>query len=422
VYAPYKEISMDHPDQYRQRYEAFFRALQGAVNIADLEELLLVLVFQYQEIMDFDAMHLQLLDKKGSFVKTYALDQSGKLLWGVEVPLDRTNVQDILHRGKPVVHEDLGPDPRIPEGKYFSSMGVKSLMRFPMRVKGQGLGVVNFLFGAPRSFSQEELRFAETAANILAFYLPERLEVEPEAIQQEVMKTLVQSKKQAITVPTGFMEDIQATLKVLEETSERFDRADSQPLTPRQRDYMRYITDLQRILQNHMKTLIQYFDVELGRIEPRKKLIRFDRFLQETAGEIHQEAVAKKLRLYLDIKQNLPNVTTDGSIVKQILNILLQNAVRYSKAGGAITIGACMGEMGLRIDITDSAHSLSEADRRRFLAADRARTAHQIKVPHGLSLALARRLAALLKGDITASIQKGEGNIFSLHLPTDEMI
>jgi len=412
---------MEEQDIYRLRYEAFFRALQGAVNIADMEELLLVLVFQYQDLMAFDAMHLQLFDRKSRFIKTYALDQKGKLIWGVDVPIDKTGVQDILHRGKPVLHEDLGPDPKVPEGKYFSSMGVKSLMRFPLRVKGQELGVLNLLFGDPRQFTPEDVRFAETAANMLAFYIPERFEADAGAVEQEVLKTLTQTKK-TLTVPFGFIEDIAATLKVLEDTSERFDKADSQPLTPRQKDYMRYITDLQRVLQSHIKTLVQYFEVEQGKVEPRKKSMRIDKFVQEIANELHQETTARKLRLYLDIKQNLPNINSDPAVVRQILLILLANAVRYSKPGGAITIGAGMGDKGLHIDISDSAQSLSETDRRRFLAADRPRTPHQIKVPHGLSLALARRLAVLLGGDVTGAIHKGEGNTFSLHLPTAETL
>lgn len=111
-------------------------------------------------------------------------------------------------------------------------------------------------------------------------------------------------------------------------------------------------------------------------------------------------------------------VNADRSAVKQALRIFIDNAKKYTPAGGEITISC--EDMGAeaRISISDTGPGMTRDEARRafdrFYRADTARSSG--KSGHGLGLSIARLIASSHGGRISVKTAPGEGSTFRLIL------
>ena len=137
--------------------------------------------------------------------------------------------------------------------------------------------------------------------------------------------------------------------------------------------------------------------------------------LEEAAAQFAPKAAEKGIALTL--------TPTDAAAVfdpkwtaEAVCN-LLDNAVKYTPAGGFVTVEAVPYPMFCRISVTDSGPGIPEAERpnvfRRFYRSPAAYETEGV----GLGLYLARQIAEGQGGYIKVSSAQGQGSCFSLYLP-----
>lgn len=134
-------------------------------------------------------------------------------------------------------------------------------------------------------------------------------------------------------------------------------------------------------------------------------------------------SVADKKKILLDFPLTEPNgsVWLDPQIVKKILVVLLENAVKFTEAGGSagIVIQSAAGKKMVEFEVWDTGCGIAEANMFRLfkpfvqLDAGIDRT-HE---GSGLGLALAQKLANLHGGEIRVTSKLGEGSRFCVSLP-----
>jgi signal transduction histidine kinase len=100
--------------------------------------------------------------------------------------------------------------------------------------------------------------------------------------------------------------------------------------------------------------------------------------------------------------------------VRQIIRNLLTNAFRYGRSPVIVTVGQTSGMA--HIDVHDAGSGIPDMDRERiFEPYARAESSRTVKASVGLGLALSRRLAELMDGDL--AYVEGDGATFRLSLP-----
>ena len=111
-------------------------------------------------------------------------------------------------------------------------------------------------------------------------------------------------------------------------------------------------------------------------------------------------------------------VRADPTRLRQVLTNLLNNAVKYNRRGGHVTLRAQSVDDEWHIEVQDSGHGISPADRARlFQPFNRlGREASGISGA-GLGLALSQSLTQLMGGRITAESVLGVGSTFRVSLP-----
>lgn len=112
-------------------------------------------------------------------------------------------------------------------------------------------------------------------------------------------------------------------------------------------------------------------------------------------------------------------VRTDKVLLKQLLTILFDNAIKYSDEDGVITLTANVKERHLYFTVADNGLGISDADKKkifdRFYRVDKARTRQ--KGGFGLGLSLAKQIIKTLNGHISVRDNKPKGTIFEVRLP-----
>lgn len=128
------------------------------------------------------------------------------------------------------------------------------------------------------------------------------------------------------------------------------------------------------------------------------------------------QAEALRLRLELDPRQQL---YADRDRIGQLLNILLENFLRYGASGGELEIVQLALAEGLVLEFRDRGPGIAEVDRERvfhrFWRADSSRARHL--GGSGLGLSIARAICAAHQGRIVALGREGGGTVMRIELP-----
>lgn len=132
------------------------------------------------------------------------------------------------------------------------------------------------------------------------------------------------------------------------------------------------------------------------------------------APQLQAEAI--RLHLELDLRQRL---YADRDRIGQLLNILLENFLRYGASGGELEIVQQALAEGLVLEFRDRGPGIAEADRERvfhrFWRADSSRARHL--GGSGLGLSIARAICAAHQGRIVALGREGGGTVMRIELP-----
>lgn len=111
--------------------------------------------------------------------------------------------------------------------------------------------------------------------------------------------------------------------------------------------------------------------------------------------------------------------TVDPDAFKQLLLILLDNALKYTPTGGRVSLALCREGGEVRVTVHDTGRGIAPADLprifERFYRADDARDIGG----SGLGLSIAGWIAVRHGGRITATSTPGRGSAFTVHLPTN---
>jgi len=116
----------------------------------------------------------------------------------------------------------------------------------------------------------------------------------------------------------------------------------------------------------------------------------------------------------------IPTIRGDGDRLAQVLTNLVDNALRYTRSGGTVTLSAQVESNAVAISVSDTGEGISQADLEhifeRFYRADSSRRRNE-DPGAGLGLSIAQEIAIMHGGTLIARSQEGKGSIFTLKLP-----
>jgi signal transduction histidine kinase len=161
--------------------------------------------------------------------------------------------------------------------------------------------------------------------------------------------------------------------------------------------------------------------IEAGKLELNPQTVRLAPLINEVIGTAGQLAEQNKNRLVVDAQESLGALTVDPMRLRQILLNLLSNACKFTKEG-EVRLRArrvANGRDWIELAVADSGIGMTPEQQAKlfeeFSQAD-AMTAQRFGGT-GLGLALSRKLARMMGGDVTVTSEPGKGSVFTVRLP-----
>lgn len=182
---------------------------------------------------------------------------------------------------------------------------------------------------------------------------------------------------------------------------------------------------LERILNNGKNLLmlvnevLDYSKLQAGKLELKPELFDLERLVKVTVAEMQSLAEAKQLALKVNISLQNPTLYNDSLRVRQILNKLLSNAIKFTKSGSievTVTEKSCniielaVKDTGIGIAAENVRHifepfrQLDQGTNRKFEGT-------------GNGLSIVQALLKMMKGKITVESELGKGALFRIELP-----
>ena len=173
-------------------------------------------------------------------------------------------------------------------------------------------------------------------------------------------------------------------------------------------------------LTHMVQELLELSRIESGQVALRLRAARLDEIVLPPVERLAAQAARAGVTLTAEIAPDAPAVRADVERVQQVVTNLVQNAIKFTPAGGLITVtaGQHQTRAGMAVvSVQDTGVGIPARDLprvfERFFKGDRARGSGGT----GLGLSIARHLVESHGGQISVASEEGRGSTFSFTLP-----
>ena len=170
-------------------------------------------------------------------------------------------------------------------------------------------------------------------------------------------------------------------------------------------------------MQHLIDDILELSAIEAGNVSVNPEIIPLRALVEDIVSSLSSSASARNISMQ-NLVQGQTEVFADPHRLMQMLSNLIDNAIKFNREGGTITIVFERGERD-RIKVTDTGEGIpsQHLDRvfERFYRVDRARSRDLGGT--GLGLAIVKHLARAHEGEVTVSSRMGEGTQFTIELP-----
>lgn len=177
-----------------------------------------------------------------------------------------------------------------------------------------------------------------------------------------------------------------------------------------------------------IEDLLELSKIESGGVSLKEDQLELRSVIDRTLSMIKPIADKNRHRLVTVVDPSLPPVAGDEGRLVQVLTNLLDNAVKYTSAGGTITISATLTPLvgstdpparAIELSVADTGIGIPEADRprvfERFYRVDKARSRELGGT--GLGLAIVKHIVEGHGGRVWVEANHPQGSRFVVHLP-----
>ncbi|MBN2305984.1 MAG: HAMP domain-containing histidine kinase [Anaerolineae bacterium] len=398
-----------------------------------LDDVLSMVYADFRGMIPYDRIGLALLEDNGQTVRSrWAKSTRLPLLLrrGYEAPLAGSSLETILRTGQPRILNDLEAylchKPNSDSTRRIVEEGIRSSLTCPLVANGEPVGFLFFSSAEPHTYDEVHIeRFQRIAAQLSVIVEKGRMVSElagqKRAIerQNEELRRLDELKNTFLGIAAH---DLRSPLSIIQ-MSVDFWLDPRISLSSNETDTI--LSDIQRQVQHMLVLLNDLLDVtqiEAGKLELNQTPINAMAFLSEAVERHARLASRKGTRVHLD---PVPpgNMAADEYRLRQVIDNLISNAVKYAPAGSVVTVGAVPAGPGVgpgwRMYVQDKGPGILPEERAQ-LFQDFSRLSSRPtgdESSTGLGLAISRRIVEAHGGQIGVDSEPGAGATFWFTLP-----
>lgn len=189
---------------------------------------------------------------------------------------------------------------------------------------------------------------------------------------------------------------------------------------PLQREHLATIKSSGKHLQSVVNDLLDMAKAESGKMILHPEPFELGSFMNEVIGVHYGHAQGKGLVLALNLAEDLPEmISTDSLRLRQTLNNLINNAIKYTD-DGSVLLRVTRHENMIHIAVIDTGCGIAPEDQEAAFEkfGGVGGKVQRDKGGTGLGLSLVRKLVTLMGGKISVESVLGKGSTFTLIIPS----
>ncbi len=294
---------------------------------------------------------------------------------------------------------------------------IKTILLYPLVTQNRIIGML--LLGLNRNYeslSEREQDSIKSLIDVVAVALDKAQLYEQLRIANDELKTLDRARAEFISIASHQLRTPPSTIKwyLAAVTSGDFGK-----VNPKALEAIRKVEITNNGLISLIDDLLNVSRIERGKMEFLFEETSFNDLVQAAVDQLQPQAITKKLKLaYSAPKAKLPKIVADKEKLKQVVNNLIDNAIKYSKKGSVKVKLVHEGDE-LSLTVTDTGKGMSTEELGQiFEKFKRGKDSMHQAAGLGLGLYVAKVVVEHHHGKIWAdSPGVGLGSTFHVTLP-----
>ncbi|MBI2090008.1 MAG: GAF domain-containing protein [Deltaproteobacteria bacterium] len=341
----------------------------------------------------------------------------------------------VLKTRTPLAIVNLHTDPRPLEPQFFHQEGLVSYIGIPLTVKGEPLGVLIIYTKVEHEFSTEEVEFLSTLGGQAA------IAIHNAELYDETRKLAIDLEN-AVRVKDDFLSvmshELRTPLNVVMGYAAMMKDGMLGDLNPKQDDALGKILGRANDQLAMISNILFATAIDTAKIPVDHQGVILADLFNDLESAYHAQVTGPDLTLNWDCPPDLPILETDRAKLKQILQNLIDNAIKFT-AKGQITISARHLAASPRLPLRDTGtRETGEAEKwveftvtdtgvgipqdmvaaifEKFRQVDSSETRPYGGV--GMGLYIVKKFTEMLGGTVEVESEPGKGSTFTVRIPS----
>ena len=201
---------------------------------------------------------------------------------------------------------------------------------------------------------------------------------------------------------------------------------------PAQTRFLGIMAEQAQRMNRLIDDLLSLSRIELTEHQLPAARVNLPDLIHRLAAGFEPQVATRRIRLDVRVPPSLPRVLGDDGQLEQVLQNLVDNAVKYGREGGVVTVsagrvmpgGRWPGRPGVTLSVSDDGQGIARAHiprlTERFYRADKGRS--RAVGGTGLGLAIVKHIVNRHRGQLLIESQEGAGTVVTVWLPAGEAV
>jgi PAS domain S-box-containing protein len=402
-----------------RRIQALHEIDLAITSTLDLRRILDVLLEKIELFFDYStACTVRLLDPRTAVLEPAACRNIDEAEWKAQV-WSATNdlFKSIFETGAPIIARNVQLDPLLVDHhEFFIKNQLVSYLGIPLRAKSRSLGLLGLFTRQPHVFTPQEVDFLTTLAGQAAVAIQNSQLLEETKQQTYALEKSNKVKDEFLSVTSH---ELRTPLITITGYARLLEDESLGALQPEQVKAARVIKNQANDLLTMIRHILETTRLEAGTMTVERETLEIREMLDGLA-DFYSPAREKEVTVRWDCAGDLPRILTDGIKLKQILQNLVDNALKFTERG-QVTVSARMLDEGRTTEfkVADTGVGIPGEmgplifDKFRQVDGSDARGHEGI----GLGLYIVKQFTDLIGGSIDFESEVGKGTVFTLRVP-----